>query len=74
MQPDDRAGFGNSGGGQVEASPLGGGAAAQEDANAVSFKDLATLVAVVLDRKDAIDRAGSRLYARNQGAWRPDCM
>lgn len=66
LHPDDRAELGNGGGGQAEASALG--AVAEEDESTVSFKDLATLVAVVLDRKDAIDRAGSRLCARNHRA------
>lgn len=55
---------------------LGGDAVAEQRARSseqvhektVSFKDLATLVAVVLDRKDAIDRAGAGVCERTQGA------
>eukprot|EP01047_Picozoa_sp_COSAG01_P049290 COSAG01_NODE_4875_length_4661_cov_2.548882_3_plen_105_part_00 len=66
LQPEEWAGIQNSGG-QAEKSPVGGGeVTADTGESTVSFKDLATLVAVVLDRKDAMDRAGLR--ERNQGA------
>jgi hypothetical protein len=66
LHPEEWAELGN-GGGQAELSPVGAGeVSADTDESTVSFKDLATLVAVVLDRKDAMDRAGSR--ERNQGA------
>ena len=70
LHPDERPG---DVGGQWS---LGGDAVAEQQPRSseqvhestIAFKDLATLVAVVLDRKDAIDRAGAGVCARTQGA------
>ena len=77
LQPSDRVEPAGAMGGQWSQGGSAGSTSEQDEEysdSTIRFKDLATLVAVVLDRRDELEQQqGSGFCERKQGAHLSDC-